>query len=1331
MFPRRGGARKPPEIPGPELVFGDPIRLRAMPDTPAPPDASGLPAAPGTPGDDRAALTGTAAGARLPDGTDAEARVGRLQAELDRTRERLRMANEEHEATVEELRASNEELQSVNEEYHSATEQLETSREELQSVNEELETVNGELKAHADEVTRVHADLQHLMASTEIGTLFVDRDLRVQRYTPRVATLFDMGAGDRGRPLAHVTHRLHDVDLTADAADVLASLQPAEREVRTHDGETYLVRIRPYRTVDDRIEGVVLTFVDVTERVRAEAAMRESEARLRLATGSGGVGVGIWDLATGRLTGDARLAFLYGLDEAEVTSPEGTDSAALFARVHPDDRPELEVAAAREIETGAGGYSVEYRALGADGAWRCLLVHAAVERSPEGEPLRFAGAVLDVTERSEAEAALRESEVRFRTLFETIDEGFALCEMILDEAGEATSYRFLDANPAFKAMTGLDVVGKTVAEIVPGEEAAWVARFAPAALRGETVRFEESANALGQTFSVYASPATPAGRFTQVFSDVTAQRAAAVALEADARRSAFRVALADALRPLTDAAAIQDETARLLGEHLGSSRAFYVEVDPDGNGGVVARDFTAGVASVAGRYRLADYSPAFGDAYRAGQTVAVADVATDARPSGADRVALAALGIGAFVAAPLVRDGCLVAILGLHQSTPRAWTPAEVALVEEVGERAWATIEQARAEAAVRESEAHARLALDIAAIGSWTWEPAGETMTADARTGEICGLPSGQPLPVADVLARVHGDDRPRIAAALAAALDPDGDGRYAEDLRFVHPDGSVRWTVARGQMRFDVATRAPAGFAGTVLDVTDREASAAAVRESGERLRLLVEGAREYAFLGMDTDGRITTWSAGAERIFGWTEAEIAGETVRLIFTPEDQAAGAPQREMAGARANGHAPDERWHVRKSGERFWGSGTVNALRDAAGTLQGYAKVLRDNTKRRADEQALIDSESRFRRAVEAAAVPVMLHADDGEVLAVSDAVVEITGYARGEVETMGAWAERAYTPDAAAAMAAVVAEHFAGRRAVRPFEADIRTATGDVRTWVFSAGAPETLRDGRLFYASFASDVTERKRAEAALVALNATLDARVTERTQALAERTEQARALAGALTLAEQRERHRIAGVLHDHVQQLLYGVQIKLQLLPRAAPETVPTVTGEISALVGEALRAARSLTVELSPPVLSGEGLTAALRWLATQMEETHGLRVAVSATGDGPPLSEERRVLVFQLVRELLFNVVKHAGVDEARVSVDEAPGRLTVCVEDDGAGFRRPADAFGEDGPPDAAGPGGFGLVSLRQRLGPLGGRLAIEALPGKGTRVVIHLPL
>ncbi|HEX3430841.1 MAG TPA: chemotaxis protein CheB [Rhizomicrobium sp.] len=207
--------------------------------------------------------------------------VRKLRQELELVQARLRTTREESESANEELRAANEELQSINEEYRSTAEELETSREELQSINEELQTVNSELKSKLEAVSRAHTDLQYLMAATDVGTLFLDAELRINRFTPRIADLFSISANDVGRPITDFTHRLEYDGLFADAHRVLDQLTPIEREVRSRDGIWYVLRLRPYRAPDNKIEGVVVTFVDMTERRRMEDALRASESQLK------------------------------------------------------------------------------------------------------------------------------------------------------------------------------------------------------------------------------------------------------------------------------------------------------------------------------------------------------------------------------------------------------------------------------------------------------------------------------------------------------------------------------------------------------------------------------------------------------------------------------------------------------------------------------------------------------------------------------------------------------------------------------------------------------------------------------------------------------------------------------------------------------------------------------------------------------------------------------------------------------------------------------------------------------------------------------------------
>jgi two-component system, chemotaxis family, CheB/CheR fusion protein len=202
-------------------------------------------------------------------GGGAPARLGARAA--GHPRERLS-------TTIEELETTNEELSSANEEFHSANEELETSKEELQSVNEELETVNAELRRKIEALDRANSDLQNLLDSTQIATLFLDTALHITQFTPAISAVVPLRPSDRGRPLADLAPRFVDVNLVREAEDVLRTLGWRERSLRTRDGDRrYLLRLGPYRTVANVIDGVVLTFTDVTAVQQAEEAARAAQ----------------------------------------------------------------------------------------------------------------------------------------------------------------------------------------------------------------------------------------------------------------------------------------------------------------------------------------------------------------------------------------------------------------------------------------------------------------------------------------------------------------------------------------------------------------------------------------------------------------------------------------------------------------------------------------------------------------------------------------------------------------------------------------------------------------------------------------------------------------------------------------------------------------------------------------------------------------------------------------------------------------------------------------------------------------------------------------------
>lgn len=257
-----------------------------------------------------------------------------------------------------------------------------------------------------------------------------------------------------------------------------------------------------------------------------------------------------------------------------------------------------------------------------------------------------------------------------------------------------------------------------------------------------------------------------------------------------------------------------------------------------------------------------------------------------------------------------------------------------------------------------------------------------------------------------------------------------------------------------------------------------------------------------------------------------------------------------------------------------------------------------------------------------------------------------------------------------------------------------------------------------------------------ERKKAELALrehekqlQQLNQTLEQRVKEQTA-------EVRRLASDLTLAEQHERYRIAHILHDDLQQRLYAIQMQLAFLNGGLEIENPAIRKDVAELAEQlegALALTRNLSIDLSPPVLHEEGLAQAINWLATQMYEQHGLKVELQAEESFALSNPELQVLLFTFVRELLFNVIKHAGVNQAVVSLQRSNTDLRIEVRDEGKGFNRTVSGGYDISPATEAASQKrtFGLPTLRHRLGLFGGHMAILSEPGTGTQVSLTIPV
>ncbi|CAH0198752.1 Non-motile and phage-resistance protein [Massilia sp. Bi118] len=294
-------------------------------------------------------------------------------------------------------------------------------------------------------------------------------------------------------------------------------------------------------------------YATAAERTRTQAALEETQARLESTIAAADVGIWSWEVGADRVIGDARVAALYGLNEGE----EGAPLSAWLDAIHPDDQAAM-TARLRDAVARCEPYEATYRVRSAEGGWRWILARAQSEPGPQGAA-RLRGVVIDATTRKQAEERLQATEERYHTLFDAVDVGVCVIEMLYDGEGKPCDYRFLEVNPAFALRTGLlDAAGKTMLSLAPAHERHWFDLYGRVADTGEPVRFIQEAAQLGRCYDVCAARVGPAGshKVALLFTDITERRHTELELrrladglaEEDRRKTEFLATLAHELR---------------------------------------------------------------------------------------------------------------------------------------------------------------------------------------------------------------------------------------------------------------------------------------------------------------------------------------------------------------------------------------------------------------------------------------------------------------------------------------------------------------------------------------------------------------------------------------------------------------------------------------------------------------------------------------------------------------------------------------------------------------------------------------------------------------
>jgi PAS domain S-box-containing protein len=484
-----------------------------------------------------------------------------------------------------------------------------------------------------------------------------------------------------------------------------------------------------------------------------------------------------------------------------------------------------------------------------------------------------------------------------------------------------------------------------------------------------------------------------------------------------------------------------------------------------------------------------------------------------------------------------------------------------------------------------------------------------------------------------------------------------------------------------------------------GTITDITERKKAQAALAESEQRFRKFFENEPEYCYM-VSPKGTILEVNAAALNALGYSREEIVGKPIATIYAPESH---ERMHQLFGQwqKAGEVRDEEMIIITRNGDRRTVLLSAAQVLDETGNVLHAVSIQRDITERKRTQEALRESEVTARALLNATTDAVLLINKEGLIIDVNEKMSEWLGHPRTDLIGTIIYDH----------LPSEIAEHRKAKgyeivRTSRPISFEDRREG----RWLENSVYPILDSHGEATrFAIYSRDITERKQAE------------------EKLLDYQEQLKSLASQLTLAEEQERRRIATELHDEISQSLFISKMKLEALDKSAPDKKYDDTlDEINTSLGRIIAAMRSLTFDLSSPILYEFGFEEAVaEWLNEQVEKKYGIETDLEDDGLPKQMDDDIRVILFRNVRELLINVVKHARAKKVKVSIQKDSNRIRISVEDDGVGFDS-SRAESMITKKEA-----FGLFSIRERLEHLGGKLEIESSSGCGCRITITSPL